>query len=439
MGISSSGGKLTNHIVIYQSWNKDISTTGKWMNKFFHWKKPKSGVEDSNKGIQPPKKTGVNAEDSLHQPQITGVKQGSATIARKKWLAIDLKISKTIPGDFNRWKFLRPVGISCAATNLGYQGANIYLSRDPQGRILGKMTRSNLIGLVRDLEQAVKDGWSIVTWNGLGFDFDILAEESGCWEICRDLALNHYDIMYHFFCLKGYALGLDKAARGMGLPGIQTDLTSELAPLAWRQGRYEEVLDINSQNVRCTLEMADLISEKQYIAWTSNSGQYQQVRFPGGLLPVWKANELTEPDTGWMSNPRSRNEFMGWTDEKFKPLNIPKEKATPLKAPIIIEAPKEIHQPRRKTKPKSKSVSADEINLILTDNDFCNSLDNLTDEFDDIFDDSKIIDDNWRRILSEPDIQCTCSICMGAPNESPQFIGLFEPEENMDPYDYYDE
>ena len=81
------------------------------------------------------------------------------------------------------------------------------------------MNKADLGELLKTMVDAVNKGWNIVTWNGLGFDFDVLAEESGEWEICRELALDHIDMMFHFFCIQGYPLGLEKAAQGMGLSG----------------------------------------------------------------------------------------------------------------------------------------------------------------------------------------------------------------------------
>ena len=42
--------------------------------------------------------------------------------------------------------------------------------------------------LVRYLEDQVAQGYTLLTWNGLGFDLDILAEESGMLPNCRRLA-----------------------------------------------------------------------------------------------------------------------------------------------------------------------------------------------------------------------------------------------------------
>ena len=88
----------------------------------------------------------------------------------------------------------------------------------------------------------------------LGFDFDILAEESGMLEECRDLAVSHVDMMFHVFCQLGYGVGLDAAARGMELAGKSKGMSGVLAPVLWAEGRREEVLEYVAQDVRTTLE-----------------------------------------------------------------------------------------------------------------------------------------------------------------------------------------
>ena len=41
-----------------------------------------------------------------------------------------------------------------------------------------RMTRDDVAGLLQYLCKMAEDGFTILTWNGLGFDFDILAEEA---------------------------------------------------------------------------------------------------------------------------------------------------------------------------------------------------------------------------------------------------------------------
>lgn len=57
------------------------------------------------------------------------------------------------------------------------------------------MSRDDAAELVNFLAEAADSGSTILTWNGL--DFDILAEESGMVEECRQLALAHVDMMFH--------------------------------------------------------------------------------------------------------------------------------------------------------------------------------------------------------------------------------------------------
>lgn len=79
------------------------------------------------------------------------------------------------------------------------------------------------------MEKQVECGYTIVTWNGLSFDFDVLAEESGMIEKCRTLAINHVDMMFHALCRLGHGISLDSAAKGMDLLGKNEDMTGILA------------------------------------------------------------------------------------------------------------------------------------------------------------------------------------------------------------------
>ncbi len=230
-----------------------------------------------------------------------------------KYAAFDLEISKQISGDFNQWKNHRPLGISCAGLLFEGQEPNLWYSRNEEGEIQPQMNKTDLGDLLKTIHDAVQEGWTIVSWNGLGFDFDILAEESGEWEICRELALNHIDMMFHFVCLKGFPLGLDKAAQGLGLGGKMAGVSGADAPRLWAQGEFQKVLDYLAQDVVTTLEVGKAVDQKGVLSWTSQRGKFQQVRFPSGWLPVSAANQLPLPDTSWMSRPLPREGFYQWT------------------------------------------------------------------------------------------------------------------------------
>ena len=231
-----------------------------------------------------------------------------------KYLAFDLEITKQISGDFNQWKNHRPLGISCAGLLFDGQEPRLWYSKDAQGAIQPQMNKTDLGDLLKTMREAVEDGWTIVSWNGLGFDFDVLAEESGEWEMCRELVLNHVDMMFHFLCIKGFPLGLDKAAHGLGLGGKMEGVSGADAPRLWAEGEFDTVLAYLAQDVVTTLEVAKTVDRLGSLTWISQRGSYQRVPFPSGWLPVQEALKLPLPDTSWMSRPLSREDSYRWTE-----------------------------------------------------------------------------------------------------------------------------
>ena len=51
----------------------------------------------------------------------------------------------------------------------------IWFSKNEEDGYEPKMSRRDLQKLVKTLMLAVDRGWEIITWNGLGFDFNVLA------------------------------------------------------------------------------------------------------------------------------------------------------------------------------------------------------------------------------------------------------------------------
>lgn len=125
----------------------------------------------------------------------------------RRYVAFDLDIARELPPDARDLLAYRPLGICCAATYmLGETGPRLWHGKDASGQFTTHMTAPELHLLVDYLIGCVSHGCAIVTWNGLAFDFDILAEESGRTKDCQHLAWNHVDMMYHLFCLQGYRL-----------------------------------------------------------------------------------------------------------------------------------------------------------------------------------------------------------------------------------------
>jgi len=230
----------------------------------------------------------------------------------KKMLAFDIEIAKELPDDFDDFKAYRPLGISCAAALNDGDELTTWYGGKQRGDFAGRMTETEVIEMVDYLWSMFQKGYQIYTWNGLGFDFDILFEESGADERCKQMARSHVDMMFHFFCIKGYAISLDKAAKGMGLEGKTAGMDGALAPKMWRQGEHEQVLRYVAQDVRATLGIAQLCNQKKYVHWISNRGREQTCFLPNGWLPVDQALALQEPDTSWMSTPWPRSKFTSW-------------------------------------------------------------------------------------------------------------------------------
>ena len=66
------------------------------------------------------------------------------------------------------------------------------------------MTQQDVCRLLSHLKERVEQGFTLLTWNGLGFDFDVLSEESDNPAMCQELALDHVDMMFHVFCERGF-------------------------------------------------------------------------------------------------------------------------------------------------------------------------------------------------------------------------------------------
>lgn len=228
-----------------------------------------------------------------------------------KYIAFDLEVAKPIPPGETDWRRHRPLGVTCAATLAEDDDRPQLFYSLASGQYAPTMTRGDLGVLVKYLRARQNAGYTIVTWNGLAFDFDVLAEESGMHDACADLALAHVDMMFQIFCLRGHYLGLNKAARGLGLPGKTEGMTGADAPATWASGEHEKVLEYLAQDVRTTLQVAQAVERRGLVRWTSASGRVNTVGVDKWLT-VAEAQRLPAPDTSWMTKPVSREQFTAW-------------------------------------------------------------------------------------------------------------------------------
>ena len=232
---------------------------------------------------------------------------------KRKYLAFDIETARVLPEDESDLKSHRPLGIACAATLLA-DSKELRLWHGGQDRSNpgDRLSQDEAADLVRYLEDQVAQGYTILTWNGLGFDFDILAEESTLLENCRELATSHVDIMFHIVCQRGFGVSLDAAARGMEVTGKPEGMDGSRAPVLWAEGKREEVLRYVAQDVRTTMDLAVACESFKALRWVARSGKLRTMRLLDGWLTVDEALALPVPNTSWMDSPWTREDFTGW-------------------------------------------------------------------------------------------------------------------------------
>ena len=231
----------------------------------------------------------------------------------RKYLAFDLETAKEVPGEDFNWKPHRPLGISCAAAfPVDAKTPIVWHGKKPNGLPAERMSKAEAKEVVQGLLRFVSDGYTLLTWNGLGFDLDILAEESASRGECKQLALNHVDMMFHVFCVRGFPVGLDKAAQALAIPGKPAGMSGLLAPQLWAQGRYQDVLDYVAADVRITLQVAAKCEKQRRFQWKTQKGKSSLMNLEKGWLTVRDALRLPEPDTSWMDSSIPRHNFTQW-------------------------------------------------------------------------------------------------------------------------------
>ncbi|MGB9639464.1 MAG: ribonuclease H-like domain-containing protein [Anaerolineales bacterium] len=235
----------------------------------------------------------------------------------RNYLALDIEIAKLIPLGQDEWWNYRPLGITCAATYDGKNAPRLWYGKTESGDAKPFMAAEEVAQLVAYLREAAQQGHTILTWNGLGFDLPIIADESGLWQPCREVARAHCDMMFHIFCLRGHTLSLEKAAKGMGLRGKLSGMSGELAPRYWAEGKWAIVLDYVAQDARTTYDLAQKVEQEGVLKWISERSGRQEIPLPNGWLTVEQALALPLPDTSWMKNPLRRSKFSAWLSQNF--------------------------------------------------------------------------------------------------------------------------
>ena len=189
------------------------------------------------------------------------------------------------------------------------------------------MTKETGKTLILEMLQYLKQGVIPFTWNGVSFDFALLAQYTGLVEECAELALNGVDGMLLVTFNKGFFLGLDTALMGAGLEtkthsvilnsGLTfSEMSGKLAPQMWRDGELEAVKTYLAGDVFRPLELITAIEKNHGIRWTSKTGRPNFLSTP--LTPVKDLFKLPHPNCSWMdSKPKPRSEFVNWIPKEI--------------------------------------------------------------------------------------------------------------------------
>lgn len=277
-------------------------------------------------------------------------------------IAFDLEISKPII-DGVEWKEQRPLGISCASTltskgemRYWHNNQDLVEAGSDSGKAFGDcMTPYEVQKLVGYLLNFINHAGQVVTWNGLGFDFDILAEEcqSRTWAnrvVKIAMSDHHIDPGFQMVCRLGYMIGLEKCAKGLRVSGKTEGMHGDLAPLLWSgdlstvsdeqlesiagffdggnpddfagsRAAQDLCLEYVGQDSRATMNVYNALVEKREVWWITAKGTICRKPWrpiikqdPPRLLTVEEALEIDVPNTSWMTDPRPRGVYFEWAE-----------------------------------------------------------------------------------------------------------------------------
>jgi hypothetical protein len=221
------------------------------------------------------------------------------------------------------------LGITCAALAFDSGAVQCFypkrnrFAQAAEGRYPFRMTQDECRLLALKLMKLQEKGCEIITWNGLKFDFHVLAVECGSefyYQKVAEVALDHIDMMFGFYAYKGWMLKMTKATDAMGLGGKSEGMTGVDAVNLWKTGTLndqQQVLRYVKQDARLTARLYEEALRESRLAWRTKRGgiSYWDLPMEPGEFPtVMDAIAEPVPDTSWMGRPPiPREAFYAWT------------------------------------------------------------------------------------------------------------------------------
>lgn len=230
-----------------------------------------------------------------------------------EFIAFDIETAETWsedkPFDYTQ------MGIACAAT---LSGDRLTFWHDGYGP---RMIPDQCVSLLTYLEAEVREGKTLIAWNG-NFDMRILAHECGTDEArrrCAKLALGMIDPMFQFLTMEGYCISLEKVAQAFGV-GEKVGMHGADAPTLWKESReqQERVLEYVAGDVALTMKVVQKIAEYKAILRYTTYGNLRRT-VVDDLYTVGKCLQIPQADTPWWAdNPwrvgseGDRRSFVAW-------------------------------------------------------------------------------------------------------------------------------
>lgn len=154
---------------------------------------------------------------------------------------------------------------------------------------------------------------AVYSWNGAGFGFPIMSDMTNDPVAWSRWALEHYDIMFEFFCRHGYALSLANVLRGYDLmpEAKRLEEGNDLIHTWYVDGEIDKVAEHSRFKSEMILRVVKSIEAGGGLVWLTKSGK-RKMELMDKFLTVEECLKLPEPYVPWIPEPWSRDKFVGW-------------------------------------------------------------------------------------------------------------------------------
>ena len=188
------------------------------------------------------------------------------------------------------------------------------------------MTIETVVRLVDHLYCEMQLGYPPITWNGLAYDFRVLAAQAEYVEECtqqiKELALSGVDPMFNFTTHQGYWVSMASVADGFELP-VNKNSTGAEAVRLWLEGSSEDrkgVVDYCQNDVLVLSKIVAKIDAtgciRRIVKKTGKVGEWRPPTKGAALAASSVTAQLPDPDNSWMTaGPRpQKSDHTSWID-----------------------------------------------------------------------------------------------------------------------------